>query len=90
MAVVKCCDPYVESWPELEDVKVESDVKQVLPGADVVVFAVGHDEYKALSPKEVLDICGTKPLIVDCSNFLTDEKIAEYKKLGCKVRGVGK
>ena len=90
MAEVKACDPYVESWPELEDVKVESDIRQVLPGADVVVFAVGHDEYKALKPKEVLDICGTKPLIVDCSNFLTDEKIAEYKALGCKVRGVGK
>ncbi|MGI6198022.1 MAG: nucleotide sugar dehydrogenase [Candidatus Cloacimonadaceae bacterium] len=90
MAEVKACDPYVEAWPELEDVKVESDIKQVLPGADVVVFAVGHDEYKKLTPKQVLDICGTKPLIVDCSNFLTDEKIAEYKKLGCKVRGVGK
>ncbi len=90
MAEVKACDPYVEAWPELEDVKVESDINKVLPGADVVVFAVGHDEYKKLTPKQVLDICGTKPLIVDCSNFLTDEKIAEYKKLGCKVRGVGK
>jgi len=27
---------------------------------------------------------------VDCSNFLSDETIARYKALGCKVRGVGK
>jgi len=80
----------VEAWPELDESKVESDLKAVLPGADVVVFAVGHDQYKDLSPAEVLAICGTKPLIVDCSNFLSDEKIAEYKRLGCQVRGVGK
>lgn len=89
-ALVKTHDPYVEAWPELEDSKVESDIMQVLPDADVVVFAVGHDQYKDLSPKQVLDMCETKPLIVDCSNFLSDEKIAEYKALGCKVRGVGK
>ena len=83
-------DPYVEAWPELDESKVERDLKAVLPGADVVVFAVGHDQYKDLSPAEVLAICGTKPLIVDCSNFLSDATIAEYKKLGCKVRGVGK
>lgn len=83
-------DPYVEAWPELEESQVESDLQAVLPGAEVVVFAVGHDQYKNLKPAEVLAICGTKPLIVDCSNFLSDETIAEYKKLGCQVRGVGK
>jgi len=83
-------DPYVEAWPELDESKVESDLNAVLPGADVVIFAVGHDQYKGLKPAEVVAICGTKPLIVDCSNFLSDATIAEYKKLGCKVRGVGK
>ncbi len=83
-------DPYVEVWPELEDSQVESDLNKVLPEADVVIFAVGHDQYKNLRPAEVVALCGTKPLIVDCSNFLSDATIAEYKKLGCKVRGVGK
>jgi len=83
-------DPYVEAWPELDESKVESDLNAVLPGADVVIFAVGHDQYKGLKPAEVVAMCGTKPLIVDCSNFLSDATIAEYKKLGCKVRGVGK
>jgi nucleotide sugar dehydrogenase len=89
-ALVYTHDPYVEAWPELDESKVESDLMAVLPEADVVVLAVGHDQYKNLKPAEVLAMCGTKPLIVDCSNFLSDETIAEYKKLGCKVRGVGK
>jgi UDP-N-acetyl-D-mannosaminuronate dehydrogenase len=81
----------VEVWPELEDAKVEKNLNAVLPQANVVIFAVGHNQYKHLDPAEVVSMCqGTKPLIVDCSNFLTDEVIDEYKKLGCKVRGVGK
>ncbi|MDP2173680.1 MAG: nucleotide sugar dehydrogenase [Candidatus Cloacimonadaceae bacterium] len=89
-AIVLTHDPYVEAWPELEESKVESDLAEVLPKADVVIFAVGHDQYKHLCPAELVALCGTKPLIVDCSNFLSDETIATYKKLGCKVRGVGK
>lgn len=89
-AIVKTHDPYVEAWPELEDSKVESDLMAVLPDAQVVVFAVGHNQYMNLKPAEVVAMCGGTPLIVDCSNFLSDATIAEYKKLGCKVRGVGK
>jgi UDP-N-acetyl-D-glucosamine dehydrogenase len=74
----------------MEDVKVYRDIDDVLPDADVVVFAVGHDEYKKLSPRNVIEICGTKPLIIDCSNLLDDETIKKYIALGCKVKGVGK
>ena len=89
-ALVKVHDPYVEAWPELEETKVMHELNEVLPGAEVVVFAVGHDEYKGIKPEDLIAQCGTKPLIVDCSNFLSDEKIAQYKALGCKVLGVGK
>jgi len=90
LASVKAHDPYVEVWPELEEIHVNSDLYDVLPDADVVIFAVGHSQYKNLDPKELLAICKTKPLIVDCSNFLSDATINVYKGLGCKVRGVGK
>lgn len=89
-ALVKCHDPYVEYWAELEEVKVYRDIDDVLPDADVVVFAVGHDEYKKLSPRALIEICGTRPLIIDSSNFLDDETIKKYIALGCKVKGVGK
>jgi nucleotide sugar dehydrogenase len=90
LALVKAHDPYVEAWPELEEIHVQSDYNEVLPDADVVIFAVGHSQYKKLVPKDLLAICKTKPLIVDCSNFLSDATINTYKGLGCKVRGVGK
>lgn len=90
LAVVKVLDPYVEYWAELEEVKVYSKLEDILPGVDVVIFAVGHDEYRKLKPAAVVKLCGTKPLIIDCSNFLSDDKIKEYHKLGCKVKGVGK
>ena len=89
-ANVKCHDSYVEFWAEMETEKVYNDLMEVLPGSDVVVFAVGHKEYLNLEPAKVVEMCGTKPLIIDASNFLTDEKIIEYLKLGCEVKGLGK
>lgn len=89
-AVVKVHDPYVESWPEVEEITVYSNLEDVLPDADVVVYAVGHDEYRNLKPESVVNATGKKPLIIDCSNFLSDAVISEYIKLGCTVKGVGK
>jgi nucleotide sugar dehydrogenase len=90
LALVRAHDPYVEHWDELEEVTVEKDLAAVLDGAQVVIFAVGHDQYKNLEPQELIDMCKTRPLVVDCSNFFDDVKINKYKGLRCKVRGVGK
>lgn len=89
-AEVTCHDSYVEYWSELETEEVYNDLKSALKEAEVVIFAVGHSEYKDIEPRELISNCGTKPLIIDCSNFLNDAKIKEYKKLGCTVKGVGK
>ncbi|MCF7869484.1 MAG: nucleotide sugar dehydrogenase [Candidatus Cloacimonetes bacterium] len=89
-ADVKCHDQYVEYWAELETEDIFSDLDKILPGSDVVVFAVGHSEYKTIDPKYLIKTCGKKPLIVDCSNFLCDDKIKKFKELGCIVKGVGK
>jgi UDP-N-acetyl-D-glucosamine dehydrogenase len=89
-AEVICHDVYVEFWAELETEEVHDDLDEVLKGAEVVIMAVGHSDYKNLKPAELVAKCGTKPLIVDCSNFLSDKRIKEYKDLGCKVKGVGK
>jgi UDP-N-acetyl-D-glucosamine dehydrogenase len=83
-------DPLVEAWPELKEATLHTDLAQCLRGADAVVFAVGHKPYLELDPSYVVQAAGKTPLIVDCSDFLTDEKIVEYTRLGCPVRGVGK
>ncbi|MDY6914946.1 MAG: nucleotide sugar dehydrogenase [Candidatus Cloacimonadota bacterium] len=89
-AEVKVHDPYVTNWAEMEDIKIESNLENAVKGAQVVVFAVGHDDYRQILPKQFVKICNCKPLIIDCSNFIDDNKIAEYLKLGCRVKGVGK
>lgn len=89
-ALVRTHDPYVESWPELEESVCESDLNAVVNDADVVVFAVGHAEYRNIVPADLVKAVGKAPLIVDCSNLLDDTKIKEYQALGCKVLGVGK
>ena len=89
-ANVKVHDSYVEFWPEMETEKVHNNLDEVLPDSEVVIFAVGHSEYKDLDPETVVEKSGTKPLIIDCSNFLSDEKIKKYLDLGCKVKGIGK
>jgi UDP-N-acetyl-D-glucosamine dehydrogenase len=89
-AVVKAHDPYVDFWPEMENVPLSTDLGETLKDAEVVIFAVGHKVYKDLDPKEVIKYCGTKPLIVDCSDFISDKKIRQYLGLGCAFRGVGK
>lgn len=89
-ALVRTHDPYVEAWPELAESVCESDLDAVLKDAQVVVFAVGHDEYRSLTPAALVQKAGGTPLIIDCSNFLSDEIIKQYQALGCVVRGIGK
>ncbi|MBW6516410.1 MAG: nucleotide sugar dehydrogenase [Candidatus Cloacimonetes bacterium] len=89
-AIAKVHDPYVDYWAEMENIPVLSDKKKALREADVIIFAVGHNEYIEYNPTEIVKLSGKKPLIIDCSNFLTDKKIGQYLQLGCKVKGVGK
>jgi len=89
-AIVSVHDPLVEVWTEVGDMRVGKDIKDSLADADIVIFAVGHKAYRDLEPEYVVNACGKPPLIVDCSNFLNDEEIIKYLKLGCEVKGVGK
>ncbi|MEM2058781.1 MAG: GDP-mannose dehydrogenase, partial [Thermoproteota archaeon] len=59
-------------------------------GVDALVFAVRHSVYLQLEPMDVLRRNGGTPAIVDSFNIIDDNKIIEYLKSGCAVRGVGK
>ena len=89
-ANVKVDDPYVKYWAEMDTYDIGKDPYESSKNADVIVFAVGHKQYKDIDPEKLIKNSDKKPLIIDCSNFLTDEKIKKFLKLGCKVKGVGK
>ncbi len=89
-AIVHAHDPYVEYWAEMENVPVHDNIEEAVKDADVIIYAVGHKQYKDYRPENIVQMSGKKPLIMDCSNFLNDAKVAEYKRLGCVVKGVGK
>jgi nucleotide sugar dehydrogenase len=89
-AIVSVHDPLVKVWPELGNLRVNQDIEHTLCDADIVVFAVGHQQYLELAPEFVVKACKKSPLIIDCSNFINDEKIMRYLELGCEVKGVGK
>ena len=89
-AIASVHDPLVKVWPEVPEAKVHKDLFGFLAGADAVVFAVGHKEYLDLEPGKVVAATGKTPAIIDAQDLLTDEKIKEYLRLGCEVKGVGK
>ncbi len=74
----------------LKELRVEESLLQALKGADVVVFAVRHEEYLKLEPKEVFKAVGRPFAVVDCFCLLDDKQIREYLKLGCEVKGMGR
>ena len=48
------------------------------------------EEYRSLSPERVLRAAGRPILAVDAFNLLDDEKIRDYLRRGCTVRGMGR
>lgn len=79
-------DPLVRRWRELD-----IDIPAELPdagGIDAVVFAVAHQEYRALAPASWL--AGATPLILDANNVLRTDQRDAFAAAGCAVRCIGR
>jgi nucleotide sugar dehydrogenase len=74
----------------LTSARVEKDMKEVLKGAECVIFAVPHEPYMTLNPREVVRWVGGALAVVDCFGILTDEQIRQYFELGCEVKALGR
>jgi UDP-N-acetyl-D-glucosamine dehydrogenase len=85
-AKLRCHDPYVRYWKEME-----MPVPERLPatsGIDAVVFAVPHRVYKDL---DVLDWLGdSRPLIYDCDNVLSGPTRSRLRAAGLVVESTGR
>ena len=85
-ANVLCHDPLVSYWPELD-----LHLPDQIPASaeiDAAIFAVPHDDYTELDIRKWLN--GSRPVILDANNVLTQEQRAEFRSAGCKFFSIGR
>lgn len=81
---------FFRSQKKLKELKVGKDLLETLKGADVVIFAVRHQQFLNLDPDSVVVAAGGPVAVIDCFGILDDEKIRRYFELGCEVKGLGR
>ena len=74
----------------LRELRMAPDLATALKGADAVVLAVRHEQYRKLTPDEVVEMTGGPVAVVDCFGILSDAHIRRYFELGCEVKGLGR
>jgi nucleotide sugar dehydrogenase len=85
-ATVLCHDPLVRYWNELR-----SPVLSELPpadGVDLVVFAVGHPEYRQLDLACWLG--DSRPCVIDAADVLSAAQRGLLRRHGCTVESIGR
>jgi UDP-N-acetyl-D-glucosamine dehydrogenase len=85
-AIVRCQDPLVRHWRELQ-LAVKSRLPS-LHGVDAVVFAVPHAGYRELDPQRWLN--GARPVVLDSADVLSPGQRSAFEALGCKVASIGR
>jgi nucleotide sugar dehydrogenase len=74
----------------LGDLRIMTNFKATLKGADAMVLAVRHQDYLSLDPEEVVNMAGKPLAVIDCFGILNDDAIRRYFELGCEVKGLGR
>jgi hypothetical protein len=69
---------------------VEQDLAAALGGAEALILAVPHEEYRDLDPDAIVRMAGDPIAVIDCFGLLDDAKIRRYFELGCEVKGLGR
>ncbi|HSR11498.1 MAG TPA: nucleotide sugar dehydrogenase [Thermodesulfobacteriota bacterium] len=81
---------FFRNQERLTDLRVHSEMGEVLPGVDAVVLAVKHQPYKAMTPDDIVKKSGRPLAVIDCFGLLDDAKIRRFFELGCEVKGLGR
>jgi UDP-N-acetyl-D-mannosaminuronate dehydrogenase len=81
---------FFDNQDNLKELTVQHDLPSALEKMDAVVFAVRHSPYLDLDPAQVVDWAGGPIAVVDAFAILDDERIKQYLRLGCEVRGLGR
>lgn len=81
---------FFRNQEHLTDTRVSKDLKASLKGVEAVIFAVPHDEYKNLSPDDIVKWAGGPIAVIDAFGMLPDDKIRRYFELDCEVKALGR
>jgi nucleotide sugar dehydrogenase len=74
----------------LTGLRMQSELKHALKSVDAVILAVRHQQYRELSPEDILEMAGRPVAIIDCFGILEDAQIRQYFEFGCEVKGLGR
>jgi nucleotide sugar dehydrogenase len=81
---------FFRNQDKLTNLRINQDLKSAINDVQSVVFAVRHEEYLKLQPKDVVKLIGHPAAIIDCFGILNDDHIRQYFELGCEVKGMGR
>ena len=81
---------FFRNQDQLKDTVVEKNLAESLKGAEAIILAVPHKQYKNLDPVDIVKWAGGPVAIIDAFGILPDAKIKEYFKLGCEVKALGR
>lgn len=81
---------FFRNQEHLTESRVSKDLKGSLKGVEAVIFAVPHEEYKDLSPDDIVKWAGGPVAVIDAFGMLPDDKIKRYFELGCEVKALGR
>lgn len=81
---------FFRNQDNLKETRVSKDLKASLEGVEAVIFAVPHEEYKDLSPDDIVRWAGGPIAVIDAFGMLPDNKISRYFELGCEVKALGR
>jgi len=81
---------FFRNQEHLTEARVLKDLPQSLKGAEAMILAVPHTEYKSLKPDDVVRWAGQPLAIIDCFGMLSDNDIRRYFELGCEVKALGR
>lgn len=81
---------FFRNQEHLNQTIVMKNLAEALKGVEAVIFAVPHDEYKNLSPDDVVAWADGPIAVIDAFGMLSDADIKRYFELGCEVKALGR
>lgn len=81
---------FFRNQEHLNESRVLKDLPEALKGAEALILAVPHSEYKSLKPDDVVKWAGQPVAVIDCFGMLSDDDIKRYFELGCEVKALGR